>query len=219
MHPRWRATASTDDARLDPRIARSRAVILAAATDHFQTTGYVGANVDEIAAEARVSKRTIYNIFGGKEQLFRETLSTVIDIAEPFVIETASVLATTEDVAADLRVVACGLARAVLDGPVVGLRRLVIAEAERFPTIARDYYERAPGRVLDMLAEAMHRFGENGLLEVEDARLAAEHFVFLVMGAPLDRALFLAPNRAPPDDVDARALTGVEVFLRAYGTT
>jgi TetR/AcrR family transcriptional repressor of mexJK operon len=219
VHQRWQGTASADDARLDPRIARSRAVILAAATEHFQTTGYVGANVDEIAAEARVSKRTIYNIFGGKEQLFRETLSTAIDIAEQFVIETASALADTEDVAVDLRAVACRLARAVLDGPVVGLRRLVIAESERVPTIARDYYERAPGRVLDMLAEAMRRFGEDGLLDIEDAHLAAEHFVFLVMGAPLDRALFMAPDRTPLNDVDARAVTGVEVFLRAYVPT
>jgi TetR/AcrR family transcriptional repressor of mexJK operon len=188
---------------LDPRIARSREVIVAAATRHFQRVGYVGASVDDIAAEARVSKRTVYNIFGSKEQLFRETLSEAITIAEEFATKAASVLADSQDVEADLRTIASTFAPAVLGGPVVGLRRLVIGEAERFPEIAREYYERAAGRVLDMLADAMRRFGDNGLLDIEDPRLASEHFAFLVMGPALDHALFRGTDEPPPvDEID-----------------
>jgi TetR/AcrR family transcriptional regulator, mexJK operon transcriptional repressor len=219
MRTASREAPSAGGGVLDPRIARSRAVIVAAATRHFQRVGYVGASVDDIAAEARVSKRTIYNIFGGKEQLFRETLTEAIAVAEEFAVKAASVLADTQDVEADLREIARTFARAVLGGPVVGLRRLVIGEAERFPEIAQDYYERAAGHVLNTLADAMRRFGEQGLLAVDDPHSASEHFAFLVMGPALYRALFTPTDDQPPEDeIDARALKGVEVFLRAYRT-
>jgi TetR/AcrR family transcriptional regulator, mexJK operon transcriptional repressor len=53
--------------------------------------------MDEIAAQARVSKRTIYNVFGGKEQLFREVLADALATAERFSRDMASALGTTDD--------------------------------------------------------------------------------------------------------------------------
>lgn len=202
----------------DPRVARSRAVIIAAATEQFLAHGYLAANVDEIAAEAGVSKRTIYNLFGGKEQLFRETLSGPPTTAERFCEEVSATLAETEEVDAALRSVAVRLARTVLSGRVVRLRRMLIGEAGRFPELAREYYERAPGRVMSTLAEVFVELDRRGLLRIEDARIAAEHFAFLVMGGPLDRALFVADEGPPsPEAIEHRAVQGVVTFLRAYG--
>lgn len=213
-----RPPAPYDDSALDPRVARSRAAILSAALEHFLQNGYIGANVDDIAAEARVSKRTIYNIFGGKEQLFREVLSEALAAAERFAKEVAVVLADTEDLETELKGLAVTLARTVVGGGrIVRVRRLLIGEAERFPELASNYYERAPGLVMDTLARAMRRLNERGLLEIDDPRLASEHFAFLVLGAPLDRALFAGSDQFPAvDELDYRAIKGVEVFLRAY---
>lgn len=202
----------------DPRIGRSRAIILPVAREHFFAHGYLGTNIDVVALDAGVSKRTVYNIFGGKEQLFRAVLSEAIDTADSFSRDLADAVGGGGDVAQDLRDVAVRLARAVLLGPIVPLRRLLIGEAERFPEIARDYYDRAPGRVVDALAARFAALAERGLLRVPHARRAAEHFAFLVMGAPLDRALF-TPGPTPllgVAEVDERALAGAEVFLRAY---
>lgn len=201
---------------LDPRVERSRAVIVAAATEHFLRNGYVGANVDEIAAQARVSKRTIYNVFGGKEQLFREILAVALDTAERFSRELASSLGTTGDVEAELRDIGSRLAAAVLNGPIVRVRRLLIGEAERFPELAADYYRRAPGRVMATLAEGMRRCHDRGALRVEDPDLAAEQFAFLVMGPLLDRAMFESTALPAPEDVERRAHAGIDTFLRAY---
>lgn len=214
-----RQPASTDDAALDPRIARSRAAIVDAAYEHFLANGYLGANVDVIAAAARVSKRTVYNIFGGKEQLFREILAEAFAAAERFSTEIVSTLADADDIAVELRATARNLIRPVLSGRVVRLRRLLIGEAERFPELAREYYERAPDRVMDALAEALGQLGRRGLLSVDEPRQASEHFAFLVLGAPLDRALFTAGDAEPlTDEVERRALGGVDIFLRAYGS-
>jgi hypothetical protein len=49
------------------RSARKRAAILDAATHVFLEKGYLGTSVDEIAAVASVSKRTVYQHFGDKQ--------------------------------------------------------------------------------------------------------------------------------------------------------
>lgn len=211
--------AQSRGAVLDPRVARSRAVIIAAATEQFLANGYLAANVDEIASEARVSKRTIYNIFGSKEQLFREILSGSLAIAEEFSEELSETLARTDDVETELTDLAVRLVHAVLDDHVVRLRRLLIGEAARFPELAREYYERAPGRVMATLAGSLADFHRRGLLCVPDARVASEQFAFLVLGASLDRVLFVTnedPHSHGHDTVEHRALEGVATFLRAY---
>lgn len=217
MRTRSRAR-SPDKAALDPRVARSRAIILTAALEHFLQNGYVGARMDDIAAAAEVSKRTVYNIFGGKESLFREVLSEAITTAERFAKEVASVLGDTDDLERELEALALELARTVVGGGrIVRIRRLLIGEAERFPELASDYYDRAPGLVMETLARAMRRLNERGLLRIGDPRLAAEHFAFLIMGAALDRALFDPDDRSPPlDYLDRRARAGVNAFVRAY---
>lgn len=53
---------------------RTRAELLAVATEVFAEDGYSGARVDEIAARTRTTKRMIYYYFGGKEGLYRAVL-------------------------------------------------------------------------------------------------------------------------------------------------
>ena len=53
---------------------RTRAELLAVATQVFAEDGYSGARVDEIAERTRTTKRMIYYYFGGKEQLFTAVL-------------------------------------------------------------------------------------------------------------------------------------------------
>jgi TetR/AcrR family transcriptional regulator, mexJK operon transcriptional repressor len=56
---------------VDPRVIRSRAAILSAATTLFLRDGYVATTMDDIAETAGVSKRTVYNNFVDKDALFR----------------------------------------------------------------------------------------------------------------------------------------------------
>ncbi len=208
---------SGDAADVDPRIVRSRAAIVDAAIRCFLEHGYLGTSLDEIAERAQVAKRTIYNVVGGKEALFRAITHEAIDHAERYSLEVAAALGDANDVEQALRAAASQLAQVVLGGRVVPLRRLLIGEAARFPELARDYYRRAPGKVMSSLAVGLAELAERGLLAVADAQTAAEQFAFLVLGASLDRALFEADGGPPSASlVDDRALAGVEVFLRAY---
>lgn len=53
---------------------RKRKAILDAAADQFRAHGFEATSMDKIAALAGVSKRTVYNHFPSKDELFAETL-------------------------------------------------------------------------------------------------------------------------------------------------
>ncbi|MEH6436354.1 TetR/AcrR family transcriptional regulator [Massilia sp. DD77] len=58
---------------------RKRSAILAAAAEQFRQHGYETASVDGIAALAQVSKRTVYNHFSSKEELFAATITQMFE--------------------------------------------------------------------------------------------------------------------------------------------
>ncbi len=99
---------------------------------------------------------------------------------------------------------------------MLSLRRLVIAEAERFPELARAYYEQAPSRAIEVIADAFRAFAGRGLLTVADPELAAAHFAYLTLGFPQDKAQFCPGERLGDADRDRLAGEAVRVFLAAY---
>jgi TetR/AcrR family transcriptional regulator, mexJK operon transcriptional repressor len=202
-------------ARIDPRPARSRELILDTAIDYFARHGYSATSVDDLAADAGVAKRTVYNLFGSKDELFRAVIRRTTEIAERFVDEQVRRPVGAAPLEEELRAFAVVHARAVLTPRVVAVRRLLIGEAVRFPDLAEDYFERVPRAVIRALAERLGRYGDAGLFSVPDAGTAAEHFAYLVFGARLDRALF-EPGIASGEELESSARAGADAFLRAY---
>lgn len=203
---------------MDPRVARSRAAVLEAAATLFTRDGYAATTMDDVAATAQVSKRTLYNNFVGKEALFREVTLGLTGRAQEFTAEAAAELSAPEDLEAALLALARRLATAAVDPKVVRLRRLLISEARRFPELAAEYYELAPGKVIANLATALESLAAQGRLDLPDPRRAAEQLAFLIVGPALDRSMFDGHDTPP----DAKALTsaaedGVRAFLAAYG--
>ena len=130
-------TAAASQARHDgeTRTARKRRAILNAATTLFLRDGYQATSMDQIAAGAAVSKQTVYKQFADKQSLFREIVTdTVAEVADPVAQQVAS-LRDSSDLEADLRDVAHTLLAQVTQPRVMQLRRLVIAEAGRFPDL------------------------------------------------------------------------------------
>lgn len=203
----------------DPRITRSRAAIVSGATEAFLANGYEGTSIDDVAVAAGIARRTVYNLYGDKEALFRAVLSQATQIAESYAARLAQVPAQVEggDVEAVLIAMARDLADSIVGGPVTALRRLLLAEVGRFPDLAADYYERAPGLVMRTLADTIARFHSLGALHAPNAERAGEHFAFLTIGASLDRGMFEAETPSGAAAVaHERAVSGAKAFLRAY---
>jgi TetR/AcrR family transcriptional repressor of mexJK operon len=160
----------------------------------------------------------VYNNYGDKRALFTQIVTDVIAYAETFASElheeftvgvTAANLRPTLD---DLgRRLALGIVRA----EVVALRRLLIGEAREFPALAPEYFDRAPGQVIDALAAGFRHLKRAGLLRVTDSRRAAAQFAYLVAGEALDRAMLVGtvPTKT---QVIAGAKEGVETFMARY---
>lgn len=173
--------------------------------------------MDEIATLAAVSKQTVYKHFSDKDRLFSEIIVADIEQAEAESDEILASLSTGDDVARDLRRLAREMVTTVLQPHIVRLRRIIIGAADRFPELARKWYERGPERSYATLAERFADLAKRGLLRVDDPTVAAQHFTWLVLSVPLNRAMFYADGEAlDPTELQRHADEGVRVFLAAY---
>jgi TetR/AcrR family transcriptional repressor of mexJK operon len=200
------------------RSARKRRAIMEAATAVFLANGYLGTSMDEIAARAAVSKQTVYKHFDDKERLFCQiVLSTVSEASDPNA-EQVLALGDSKDFEADLRALARRQLARVMQPRIVQLRRLVIGEAGRFPQLGKTFYEEGPGRTVAALAKSFGQLAKRRLLTINDPETTATHFNWLVMSAPINRAMLLGDEAIPsPGELDRYADAGVEAFIAAYG--
>jgi AcrR family transcriptional regulator len=195
-----------------------RTAILEAATKVFLAGGYLGTSVDEIAALSGVSKQTVYKQFGSKEALFVEIVTNMTDAASSLVHDGARELEADGDATSYLVEYAYRQLAVVLTPRIMQLRRLVIGDVARFPDLARALYERGPQRALDALAGLLERLAKRGVLAIDDPKLAAAHFNWLVMGEPMNRAMLLGDSAIPkPGELHRHAAEAVRVFVAAYG--
>jgi TetR/AcrR family transcriptional regulator, mexJK operon transcriptional repressor len=200
------------------RSARKRRAILDAATAVFLRKGYLGTSMDEVAALAGVSKQTVYKHFADKERLFTEIVAGTVDVVSDPVHDEVLNLVDSGDLEADLRVLARRQLAMVMQPRVLQLRRLVIGESARFPELGRTFYERGPERTIEALATVFERLAGRGQLAIDDPRLAAAHFNWLVMSIPLNQAMLCGTDEPmTPGELDRFADAGVRAFVAAYG--
>ncbi|NED98597.1 TetR/AcrR family transcriptional regulator [Phytoactinopolyspora halotolerans] len=200
------------------RSAGKRRAILAAAEDVFLTRGYLGTNMDEIAAMSHVSKQTVYKHFGSKDALFIEIVTTMTNAAGDTVHRHDQPEIADIDQLSDYLVeYALRQLTVVLTPRIMQLRRLVIGEVSRFPELAKALHDHGPQRAIAALAAAFKEFTDRGLLDTEDPHLAATQFNWLVMSAPLNQAMLLGDSAIPPaPELRRHAEQGVSTFLAAY---
>jgi TetR/AcrR family transcriptional regulator, mexJK operon transcriptional repressor len=197
--------------------SRKRRAILAAATTAFLQKGYLGTSMDEVAALASVSKQTVYKQFADKERLFADVVAALVDEVSDPVHEVVLHLDDSGDLEAGLGDLARRQLAMVMQPRLLQLRRLVIGESARFPEHGQTFYERGPERTIDALATVFEQLAKRGSLEIDDPRLAAAHFNWLVMSIPLNQAMLQGSDEpASPEELDRYADAGVRAFIRAY---
>ena len=211
--PQASADAGLPQRRKQPA---KRQAIIDAAQRVFLTQGYAGTSVDAIAAAAGVSKQTIYNHFGGKEELFRAVVRAVQSgVAAGF--HEAGLeerLAASDDLRRDLRELGRRWVAVVLQENVAALRRLVIAEQDRHPWLFDEWQQPRPA-LERALRAAISKQAERGTLDVADAGLAVDQLLLVVITEALTRAAY---GRRDLTEAEAGQIVdnGVEMWLRCY---
>ncbi|MEU5112927.1 TetR/AcrR family transcriptional regulator [Streptomyces longwoodensis] len=199
-----------------PRAELKRHAIVRAARELFLRDGF-GVGMDAIAAEAAVSKVTVYNHFGSKEGLFTAVITSALD--EPLgnaSSVTLEGLAEAEDLRAALVDAARAWVHAVrTNEDVTALRNLVAAEQHRFPELGRAWQGHGPEGHHPAVAGALRTLADQGRLVIPDleaaiiqlyALLVFPHMVFSTYGTHIE------------DDLTDRLIVGgVDMFLGYYG--
>lgn len=189
-----------------------REAILAAATHAFFDKGFESTAIEAVAAEAGVSKVTVYAHFKTKTELFVAAVER----------ECEKIRATLlfDDGQAPLRerLTAFGHAMiAFLSRPeMLRFEQRIAAETERHPELGQCFLEAGPHRMLKALAGMIERAKARGeLVGQVDPMLAAEQFASLVKGmADMDRRFTGKVDRAASN---RRIDAAVALFLKGYG--
>jgi AcrR family transcriptional regulator len=189
--------------------ARREALLRAAAAVFFEQ-GYAATSIDAIIERAGGSKRNIYNTFKNKEGLFSAIVTQNADrILSSLLIEGIE----GRDLQETLTAFGRQLLEAYMSPSLLGVYRIAIAEANRFPDLVKAFYERGPGRATARLAEILKEAGKRGEVRTGDYPRMADQFVGMIRdNFHLQVVLGLRP---PPSAEEARKTvdSAVGIFL------
>lgn len=192
--------------------ASIRERIIEAASQLFRESGY-DVPMDAIAQAANVSKQSLYNHFGSKDDLFRSIISLRAQALRAPLLE-ADAMRPPREVLLEFARQYHALA---LSARGTGFIRMMVSASQRFPGIGSDLYAVGPGPTLEALAAWIARQHDRGSLVAPQPRLAAEHFVSMLYGPVLLKGLLGVEDPSGGIDPDARAAFCVEVFMRGMG--
>jgi TetR/AcrR family transcriptional regulator, mexJK operon transcriptional repressor len=162
--------------------------ILDVATGLFLGDGYGATSIEGVARHARISKRTFYHRFRGKEALFEAVVRRLIERWMPRFEADPPV---GENLAETLRRTAEHMLQAALTPEALALYRMAIAEATRFPALARILHDLGAAAGIERIAHHLEAGIDRGEIRPIDPRFAAEQFIMMVVTVPRRRALGL----------------------------
>jgi TetR/AcrR family transcriptional repressor of mexJK operon len=207
-----------DDVVPQPRRGRPRDPeryqrVMEAARSHFDAHGFERASVDAIAADAGVSKMTIYSHFASKEGLFE---AVVRDRTDRVIGGLAGVEAL-DPKQPQRALLAIGeqfltLAR---EEATLGQFRSIYGAAGVQREACRAFYRQGADRLISDLAAYLRRADAQGTLNIRRPRQAADLFLSMFLGDGHIRGLMMLDM---PDAREDRALLreAVRVFMAAY---
>lgn len=211
-------SAKTHEPAAKPSIGRpkdleKRAAILEAAKRLFPTHGFEGTSMDAIAAEAGVSKLTVYSHFKDKDTLFHDTVAAKCSEAVPHEIFE---FVKGAPVRAQLHAIAHKFFQLVVSPEAMSLHRLMTAQPE--PKLGKLFWDAGPKRTQQELAGFFRAENEAGQLDVPDPDRAASMFMCLLKGEPFAKLSYACCATYAEADVEAHIDAVVDLFLRAYGS-
>jgi AcrR family transcriptional regulator len=194
----------------------TRAVIYEAARHEFAATGFAATNMDDVARRAGVSTKTLYRLIPGKQALFE---GMVADRMDRFVSGVRLRACDGSNVKGALREACLACAELILDGEVIALQRLILADSDKFPDIAETFYKSAMRRTVATLANWLRTQEQRGLITLGeiDPEAAAGMLLGMLVFEPQRAVIF--GGEAPPDraELERRAEACATLFLEGCG--
>jgi len=176
----------------------------------FLERGFGSVSMDELAEAAGLARRTLYNQFASKEEIFREMLVRVsgqLEDAFPPGIETQG------DVEDALRLIARAILELHKHPEYLGFLRMVVAEFRQFPWIAEAF-----AAVMEPQTERLTRYLAHqtamGILDCQNPMVAAHQF----MGVLNEFSLWpwMMGRKGPSVPAEELVEETIRMFLQHY---
>lgn len=194
------------------RHGTKRQTIVEAASKRFFDEGFAATSIEQIAADAGVSKVTIYNHFGDKRALFAASVELECEkMRGHFSIEEMP----NGSIRERLETIAHAMFAFLSRPEMIQFERRIAAETEHEPSIGEAFLKAGPWRMKAAFSAYLAHAHASGELDIENPELAAEQFVSMAKGmGDLERRFGVTPSA----EDNARRISGaVDVFLAAYG--
>lgn len=189
------------------------AQILEAAGRLFLQDGFGAVSVDAIAKEAAVSKATLYAHFESKDRLFSELVRMECSrLLGDGVAEGLEGLSVEEG----LTVIGRRFVGLLMSPKALAGHRIVVAEAARFPELARVFYQAGPGPTIARIADYLKRQNDLGALAIPDPALAAEQFLGMLKSHLHLRLLLGMVDHPDPAELERLIVAAVGLLVRGY---
>jgi TetR/AcrR family transcriptional repressor of mexJK operon len=201
---------SGEEQRISSRGQQRKAKILSAATRLFLSKGYGETSIDAIVEKSGGSKATLYSYYPTKADLFRAVVDSIVTTQE------GPVLGSLDNVRKTLVTFAEHRLGVIFSNNHRALMRLIISERERFPDIARMYYEQGPLHSHMVLRDYFEALIDKDLLDIRSADEACEFFRGMLMHQRYIEQLYLDASPLSAEEIGVKARHVVDRFLEAY---
>jgi len=190
-----------------------RTAIVEAARTLFLESGYGATSMDQIAAVAEVSKRTVYSHFDGKDALFEGVMNGLCSRLAGGCPLGDDWQGRPEEV---LTIAGRWLLTLITRPEAVALHRVVTGESARFPQLGQMFFRMGPGRMIEQFARYLAAQNTAGTLSVSDPEAAAARLLEMMRG-PIHMPQLLG-LREPPDDAEIERTVdeAVRLFIAAH---
>ena len=189
-----------------------REAILKVAREVFFEQGYTAASMSTIAARLGGSKGTLYNYFKSKEELFEAQVRDRCGAAADRILE----VSVEGEPAETLTRLGEQYLGHLYSEETVQMFRILVAEAQRSPELARVFYEVGPARGQQGLEDYLQAANARGSVHIPDCALAAEQFLSLCKGrSHLQFLLNLIPPLKPAE-IRLQIAQAVNAFMTLY---
>ena len=183
---------------LPARTQVKRDAIHTTATALFLRLGFEGTSMDAIAAEACVSKQTLYRYYQNKETLFVAVLSQLAlhHLSETTWLSLRTMpmdsLPTLERA---LTIWAQGMIQQIMQPEYLGLLRLLIAELPRFPHLSSLFTQAIPEQGGAFLKDLLLSAREYRIIKADDVDVMIRLLVGPLLTYVLGSGLFVPDSR------------------------
>ncbi len=196
-----------------PKDPAKRDAILAAAKALFLRNGYEGSSMDAIAAEARVSKLTVYSHFTDKETLFVTAVKSKSEEQLPPLYFSPPPNSPIETVLLDI---GRGFYNLVNSRESVELHRLMMTQAGANSKLAELFFAAGPQRILREMEQLLTQANNSRQLQINNPHNSAAHFLSMIKGIHNLRLLVGCATPQTAEQIEAHVKEVVALFIRAH---